>query len=144
MSTIYTLGYSGWKPDAIKRVAERLGAIVLDVRASARSRTAAWTAKGFAELLGDRYIRFREFGNVNYRDWDGPIELAAPQAGLLRLRELQATFRNQNCRPIILLCACPDVAVCHRKVVAELLAGEFGWPIEHLTPHVPPKQASLF
>jgi len=139
MSTIYTLGYSGWKPEAIKRVAERLGAIVLDVRASARSRRAAWTAKGFAELLGDRYVRFREFGNVNYRG-DAPIELADPEAGIQRLRDIQGADR----RPMILLCACPDVAVCHRKVVADLLADELGWPIEHLSPEVPPKQHGLF
>jgi len=144
MSTIYTLGYSGWKPEAIKRVAERLGAIVLDVRASARSRRAAWTAKGFAELLGDRYVRFREFGNRNYLDWDAPIELNDSAAGLARIRKLLGMFENAWKRPVILLCACRDVTVCHRKVVAELLAAELGWPVEHLAPEVPPKQSRLF
>ena len=136
--TIYTLGYSGWTVDEIAACMERLDAVAVDVRMSPRSRNPAFSGKRLRESLGDRYRHVRGFGNINYRggeivlqDWAGWLQetLAIISAG----------------RSVVLMCACEDVAVCHRKVVAERLAALEGADVVHLTPaDAKPSQTKLF
>jgi hypothetical protein len=50
-------------------------------------------------------------------------------------------------KPIILLCGCPDVTQCHRKLLADRLAQAWSEDVVHLTPpdkNAQPGQATLF
>jgi len=70
----------------------------------------------------DRRVRQRQLGSS-----DRAIELLNPTARAKRLSDLVRDDR----RPI-LICACPDIAVCHRAQVATFLHERFGWEVEHL------------
>jgi hypothetical protein len=69
-------------------------------------------------------------GNRNYKN-GGPIALADYEVGKQVIAEILATGQS-----VILMCACKDVAICHRRTAAEQLAADLGVPITHL---VPPK-----
>ena len=43
-------------------------------------------------------------------------------------------------RAVVLMCGCPDVNVCHRKVLAERLAQRWGAEVVHVA--APPKVKS--
>ena len=131
-NTIYTLGYAGWKIEDVEAVVKRLDAILVDVRMVPRSRSAVWNGSTLHNRLGDRYVWLKQFGNRNYKGTFGQIEIVDFPAGEQRLRELTATGKA-----VVLLCGCPDVSVCHRKVLAERLAKLWGAEVVHLTP--PPK-----
>jgi uncharacterized protein (DUF488 family) len=128
--TIYTLGYSGWSIEDVEAVLDRLDAILVDVRMVPRSRWAsAWNSAILAKRLGERYTWLRAFGNVNYKGTVEQIQIADFPAGEKRLRELSA-----DGKAVVLLCACRDVNVCHRKVLAEWLAQVWSADVVHLTP----------
>jgi hypothetical protein len=127
MKTIYTLGYSGLSPADLLRLAETRDLVVLDIRYSPRSRRPEWTRARLSALLGARYVHLPELGNVNYRG-DGPIVLADPAQGVQRA----AAYLAQ--RDVLLLCACRDLATCHRLPASELLAEATGASLQHLTP----------
>ena len=59
------------------------------------------------------------------------IELVDYNAGKQAIADVLATGQSA-----ILMCACKDVATCHRRTAAEQLAADLGVPITHL---VPPK-----
>lgn len=139
--TIYTLGYSGWKIDAVARLLDRLGALLVDVRLSPRSRNPDFSGLRLYEQFGDRYLHVREFGNVNYRQADVPVKLADFERGLWRLSE---KMQETGVGDVILLCACRDLSVCHRKVVAERLAETMGGEIIHLDPSAAGLEGMLF
>jgi uncharacterized protein (DUF488 family) len=143
MMTIYTLGYSGWKIEDVEAVLERLDAILVDVRMVPRTRwQPQWNAAVLHARLGDRYVWLREFGNRNYKGTFEQIEIADFPAGKKRLREIAAPGKA-----IVLLCACRDVNICHRKVVAEMLAATWKAAVVHLTRAdnvISSSQAALF
>ena len=89
-----------------------------------------WRKRRLAQLLGTRYQHVQALGNRNYKN-GGPIELADYEAGKQAIAEILATGQS-----VILMCACKDVATCHRRTAAEQLAADLGVPITHL---VPPK-----
>jgi uncharacterized protein (DUF488 family) len=127
--TIYTLGYSGWRIEDVEAVLDRLDAILVDVRMVPRTRwQPQWNATVLRARLGDRYVWLREFGNRNYKGTFEQIEIADFPAGEKRLREIVAPGKA-----VVLLCGCRDVNVCHRKVVAELLAQAWQADVVHLT-----------
>jgi uncharacterized protein (DUF488 family) len=127
--TIYTLGYSGWKIEDVEAVMERFAAILVDVRMVPRTRwQPQWNAAVLHARLGERYVWLREFGNRNYKGTFAEIEIADFPAGEKRLREIITPGRA-----VVLLCGCRDVAVCHRKVVAEMLAQAWNADVVHLT-----------
>ena len=132
---VFTIGYSGRKPAEIKLLAEELDATVFDVRFSPRSRVPHWSRKRLTESLGDRYRHVRALGNRNYRS--GPIELEDFPAGLALIQESD--------RPIILMCACKDPAICHRTTIAEKLR-KVGMQVAELDsgPPAGPQQLELF
>ena len=74
-----------------------------------------------------------DFGNVNYKN-GGPIAIADFDKGVERLGPLRTAGRA-----VVLMCGCPAVNVCHRKVLAERLAERWGAEVEHVAP--PPKPA---
>ncbi|MBK9944373.1 MAG: DUF488 domain-containing protein [Kouleothrix sp.] len=127
MNTIYTLGYSGWKPIALKAQVDTLGARLVDIRYNPQSRRPEWRKDAFRALLGDHYTHWPSLGNRNYKT-GGPIELAAPDVALGLASSVLPEF------PIILMCACREVESCHRLVAATFLSERLGAPIVHLAP----------
>jgi len=126
MWPIYTIGYSGWKPEQLAAKVADLGALLVDVRFSPRSRAPQWTKKSLCELVGaENYLHCKDLGNENYKS-GGPIKLHNPDAALDALRDVQ--------RPLILLCGCKDHTVCHRADAAAVLALAFGASVTHLYP----------
>lgn len=126
MHAIYTIGYSGWKPEQLAAKVEELGALLVDVRFSPRSRVPQWTKKSLCELVGaENYVHCKNLGNENYKS-GGPIKLLNPDAAIASLRDVQ--------RPLILLCGCKDHTICHRADAATVLAEAFGVAVTHLYP----------
>jgi uncharacterized protein (DUF488 family) len=125
--TIYTFGYEKRQPEELVAEAERLSAVVVDVRLKPYSRRREWNLNNLARLCGPvhGYLWIKGFGNLNYKG--GPIELADPEDGLARVAHDIERGRN-----IILLCYEADPKTCHRWQVAELIAKRFGCRIEHL------------
>jgi uncharacterized protein (DUF488 family) len=139
--TIYTLGYSGWTIEDVEAVLDRLDAILVDVRMVPRSRWAPeWNAVVLAKRFGERYVWLKQFGNRNYKGTFEQIEIADFPAGEKRLREITSTGKA-----VVLLCGCRDVNLCHRKVVADWLAGLWKAEVTHLTrPEKISTQPTLF
>lgn len=123
---IYTFGYSGSSLFELVWLSERFDATVIDTRYSRRTRKADFSPRRMVAKLKDHYVHFPEFGNVNYRT-GGPIKLADPELGVARATPILLS------RSAMLLCVCASPEHCHRTVVAQLLAAEFGLPIRHLT-----------
>jgi uncharacterized protein (DUF488 family) len=126
---IYTFGYQGFTVDELAAKATELGAIVIDTRMSAWSKSPEWQMKALAERLGWDGYRFfgKTFGNVNYKSQTAPIQLANVDEGL----RLIAPFLEKQ--PIVLLCGCWSFATCHRTVVAKAISERFGSEVIHLT-----------
>ena len=127
---IYTLGYSGWSVEAIKTFLESVNGVAVDVRMVPRSRVAAFNPPQ-ADLLGERYYWLSDFGNVNYKS-NGPIAIADFDKGVERLGPLRTAGKA-----VVLMCGCPDINTCHRKVLAERLAKQWGAEVVHVA--APPK-----
>jgi len=123
LHTLYTFGYSGRTPHELQTLAEKLNAVVVDIRFSPRSRIPDWSGGRLQNLLGDRYRHLPSLGNRNYRD--GPVEFVDLAAGVVEVGEL---LRQ---RPVILLCACADVQRCHRLPAAEAIATRYEVTVEH-------------
>ena len=125
MNTLYTLGYTGAKPEQILKLVQDLGALVVDCRYSPRSRAVQWTGAGFRRLLGESYLHLPSLGNINYKG-DGPIQINKPAEGVPQV------IRLLDQQPVILLCVCAECETCHRKVVAELVQAASGCAVQHL------------
>ena len=139
---IYTLGYSGWTHEAIQEVLDRIDGVLIDIRMVPRSRCLRWDGSTFARKYGDRYVKVKQFGNVNYKGTMAQVRILDFAAGVEIVRELTKTGRAP-----ILLCGCPDVNQCHRKILAARLAEAWGAEVEHITrpgKHDLPGQTNLF
>jgi len=124
--TIYTLGYTGTKPEQIKAIVKKLGALLVDIRFSPHSRVPQWESRNLKALLDPQYLWLKDLGNVNYKN-GGPIQLAdGPKAAFM----LAPILAHQ---PVILLCACKEVHTCHRKKAAEYLAEKLGGEVVHIS-----------
>lgn len=132
--TVYTWGYmqpaagrrSAWPVAELERLRQERNALVVDTRFKPSSRLAQWRRPYLERRFGDDYVWIQAFGNANFAA--GPIVLVDPAAGLAQLEPLVSAAR-----PPLLLCMCPTTA-CHRTAVAEYLAQQAGWAIEHLVP----------
>jgi uncharacterized protein (DUF488 family) len=127
MSTVYTVGYSGRAPQEIADIAASLGAAVVDIRFNPQSRRPEWNGGRLRTLLaeqGVRYAHVKALGNENYKG--GEIKLYQPDLGVKMVQELLGT------QPVLLLCACREVATCHRSTAAELLQERLGVEVVHL------------
>jgi uncharacterized protein (DUF488 family) len=125
MHILYTAGYTGLGPDQLKATAERLGAVVADIRYRPFSRNPAWSRVNVSKTLGERYVWINALGNRNYKG--GPIVLDNVAVGIGLVGTLLVK------QPVILLCVCPNVERCHRKTAAEKLAEALGCEVKHLT-----------
>lgn len=125
-NTVYTIGYGGMEGAAeLAQVCRDTGAVLLDVRYSPYSRNEAFTGRTI-RLAVPRYEHVPQLGNRNYKEHDAPIDIADPRLGLA----IAENYLERG--PILLLCYCPHVSVCHRKTVADMLA-ERGYPVIHLS-----------
>jgi len=124
---IYTAGYAGHTPLELLRVATKLDALVIDTRASPRSKIPGWGRTELEGTFGLRYHYLGFWGNLKHKE-GGPIEIANWRAGFEIARFLVVT------RPLILLCVCYDAETCHRTVLANELrtrgynVSELEWP----------------
>ena len=139
---LYTLGYSGWTPEAIREEAQARNAVVCDIRYSPRSRHPSWTQGNLQRLFGACYQHVQALGNRNYKS-GGPIALADYETGKQAIAEILATGQS-----VILMCACKDLMSCHRLTAVERLAADLGETVTHLFPQqhksAPETQGSLF
>lgn len=127
-TTVYTIGYSGRKPEELKQIAKDLNATLLDIRFSPRSRLPQWAGSNVKSLVDGDYQHIKALGNANYKG-DGPVEIVDYAAGRAAIRA--------NQRPVILMCACGDPTHCHRTVVANMLREE-GFTVTELNAAKPP------
>ena len=138
---LYTLGYSGWTPDAIQEAAQTHNAVVCDIRYAPVSRRPPWRKPQLTQRLGARYQHVQALGNRNYKS-GGPIALADYNTGKQAIVDILATGQA-----VILMCACKDLATCHRLIAAEQLAADLGVTIIPLkllkTPRTQETQVSL-
>jgi len=126
MKALSTLGYLAWTPAAVVQCVEQLGAVVADIRFAPSSRHPAWRQASLRQTLGDRYHHVQTLGNRNYKG--GPVALVDLEAGLTTLVQLLEVS------PVIMLCACRDLARCHRRLVAEAFTTRYGQSVMHLEP----------
>jgi len=122
---IYTVGYSGRTPAELATLVDQLGAVLVDIRYSPRSRDPRWAKSNVQKLVG-AYLHLRSLGNVNYRVPGAPAQLADLAAGAEVLRPILEQ------QPVILMCACRDVHSCHRREAAEWLASRLDCEVRHL------------
>src|SRR5450759_3875088 len=128
MRTLYTVGYL--QPDAMATV-QRLvaqGVMLLDIRYSPRSRRPEWSRKRLAERFEGRYRHAPALGNVNYRSPELPIQFVDTFDGLW---SVLFWFVNKG-YDVCLLCACADVSVCHRLLVAQCVQAVCLCDVVHL------------
>lgn len=109
---VFTTGYTGKRPDDLRALVTRLGAVLFDIRFSPRSRVPRWEKGALVELLGADYRHLPALGNTNYRE-RAEIRIADLEGGLAAVLE--------ETRPVVMLCACEDPETCHRRTVARAL-----------------------
>ena len=136
--------YSGWKIEEIEAELERLSAILVDVRMVPRSRAPIWNSGVLARRLNDpsagsgqgRYVWIRELGNRNYKGTVDQIAKSPTSPPANSMRELLALSPAEGTatgKAVVLLCGCPDVNQCHRKLLADWLAKLWKAEVVHLT-----------
>lgn len=112
---IFRTGYLLWpSQDRLVARVEALGATLVDIRFSPRSRLTQWNGSSLRKRLGSRYVHIGALGNANHRG--GPIRLLDAEAGIAELLAIPGDS--------VLLCACRSAATCHRTTVSALLADQ--------------------
>lgn len=122
LKPVYHAGYSGHKPEELKRIAYLLGAVVVDIRYKPYSRVPGWNYTALVNLFGvQNYQWVQALGNRNYSGQYGEgVQIANIRQGLGILKELA------HYHPLILLCRCPLFLTCHRSEVALEFENRFG------------------
>ena len=121
---VYTLGYTGITVATLDTWSRQHTARICDVRYSPRSRNPQYARERLQRRFGARYCHIPALGNRNYKG--GPIQLVDLEAGVAALTTATATWPAA-----IVLCACPSVTTCHRRLIAQRLAQD-GWSVTHL------------
>ena len=124
MNVLYTLGYTGIEPFQLLSLAQFLRAVVIDTRYSSRSRAPQWNGMELAKLFGKRYEHLPALANLNYKS-GGPIEINLPN-----IQQVVSILTGQS---VILICSCPDVETCHRRIVAGMVKAAFSCSVIHLS-----------
>lgn len=127
MHKLYTIGYSGLNPEDLKRWVEANDAIVVDTRMNAYSPRPQFAKAGLIKSLGNHYKHVQALGNVNYKN-GGEIQIKNPAEGYRLVLEALSVA------PVILLCGCKELELCHRKVISDTLESAIGSETIHLTP----------
>src|SRR5262249_8952234 len=100
--------------------AQTHNAVVWDIRYAPVSRHPPWRKPQLTQRLGARYQHVQALGSRNYKS-GGPIALADYNTGKQAIADILATGQA-----VILMCACKDLATCHRLIAAEQLAADLG------------------
>jgi len=148
--TLYTIGYEKARlGDVVATLVEARAANLIDVRDRPISRRPGFSKRQLAaaiEEAGMRYFHLQALGTPpegrlagRRREWTlfwGIVEekLSRPEAELA----LQDAAELARAAPSCLLCYEADWQVCHRRRIAEILAGRHGFPVRHLTVHAAP------
>jgi uncharacterized protein (DUF488 family) len=115
MKQLYDFGYIGSKLPDLKKAAEALNAIVVDIRFSARSRNPVWNSGNLRYVLDNRYYHERGLGNVNYRiPGMENVKFADLEKGLENIGKIMDKGFS-----VIVMCACKDRERCHRLLVVQ-------------------------
>ena len=133
---LFTIGYEGADSDRFIAALKDAGvAMVADVRAVALSRKRGFSKSALRETLERQGLGYRHFialgtpkpGREAARAGDAATlrriycdEVLASEPALHALEELVSLARE---RPVCLLCFERDPAICHRRLLAERLAG---------------------
>jgi uncharacterized protein (DUF488 family) len=141
---IFTAGYEGCVQDELfDRLVSAGATVLLDVRAVPQSRKPGFSKRvlaASAEARGLRYLHIPPLGTPKAgrqaaraghaaemeRIFDAHMATEAAQAGLV------AATQAALAAPVCLLCFERDHRMCHRRIVAELIAGQTGQEIVHL------------
>lgn len=124
----YTFGYAGRRLDTLIGCARTLGAVVVDIRFSAKSRLWEWNGRKVSEqceLKATTYIHVPDLGNVNYKS-GGEITIKDMERGIGTVLRLA--------QPAILFCGCSEAnyRLCHRRTIADHLIF-LGHSVEEIT-----------
>lgn len=142
--TLYTIGYEkALLGDVIATLAAAGVATLLDVRDRPISRRPGFSRRQLAAVIEDagmRYVHLAALGTPpegrlanRRREWErfwGIVaeKLARPEAEL----DLHEAAEIAAAGPSCLLCYEADWRVCHRRRIAEILAGRHGFHLLHL------------
>ena len=142
---LYTLGYEkALQKDFFATLAAAGVVTLIDVRDRPISRRPGFSKRQLAaaaEDAGMRYVHLQALGTPpegrlanRHHDWDRfwaivDEKLARPEAELA----LQEAAETAEAAPSCLLCYEADWQICHRRRVAEILAGRRGFTVRHLT-----------
>ena len=111
---IFMAGYRNFLSDQFRKIVDDLDAIIVDVRYNPYSYDPFWHIDMLSKEYNNKYIHIRKLGNKTYKE-KGKIEIVDLDEGC---RIVTSLLINKN---VILLCACEDINVCHRKVIAKAL-----------------------
>ena len=146
MPELFTIGYEGCTvADVTAALTEAGVRLLIDVRAVPQSRKPGFSKRQLAAELDARgisYVHLQALGTpkpgrdaaraghpeVMARIFAAHMEGDRPQAALAEARGLAAGARA------CLLCFERDPAHCHRRLVAEMIAGETGQQVVDLAP----------
>lgn len=143
--TLYTIGYEkALLEDVVATLAAAGVSALLDVRDRPISRRPGFSKRQLATAVEDagmRYVHLQALGTPpegrlanRRREWDrfwGIVEekLSRPEAE----RALNEAAEMARAAPSCLLCYEADWRICHRRRIAEMLAGRHGFEVCHLT-----------
>jgi uncharacterized protein (DUF488 family) len=141
---LYSIGYEkALLRDVVATLAAAGVTSLLDVRDRPISRRPGFSKRQLATAIegaGMRYVHLAALGTPpegrlagRRRDWDRfwaivDEKLARPEAGLDLARAAEIAQAESCC----LLCYEADWQVCHRRRIAEILAGHHGFAVRHL------------
>jgi uncharacterized protein (DUF488 family) len=137
---VLTAGYADKSlPEFLNLLAEHEVDRVLDVRALADSSQEGFSGDELAAALSAEdvgYLHLASLGDFQPEPYPEHMESEDFQADYERLLEQVEAGRS------LLLCACPDLAGCHRRFLARRLRKD-GHEVVHLTP-AGPKETVTF
>ncbi|GHO88043.1 DUF488 domain-containing protein [Dictyobacter formicarum] len=116
--TIYPLGYADSNTEpTLEAIMQRPDVLLVDIRLVPQSRwRPQWNKSTLQGRWGERYLHKKQLGNIHFRDSNKPIRLLDPDQAIQDLAQLL-----QSGTDIVLLCACKNYDMCHRRVIVERL-----------------------
>ena len=114
--TLYTFGYATVRDgEGLRQLLDDRVDLVIDVRINRFSGLLPFSKRTqeTVEAAGYDYLWLKGLGNAGHRR-PGPMRLADPSQVQVVLEELREG------RDVAIMCACPNVWRCHRRLVSQL------------------------
>lgn len=111
-NVIYTTGYAGKDINDLKPLLEDLDALLVDIRFLPESDVLHWRQVYLKALLGRKYLHIPNLGIRSFRQGNQNT-IQNLGLGIKILLGLE--------RSLALMCACAELAKCHRRLIAEEL-----------------------